>query len=137
MKKTTAKNGPARDVDEYLAGVPKEARVTLEKLRKTIQSAAPMAAEVISYQIPMYKYNGPLVAFAAFPGHCSLFVINKNILKMFEKELQSYKTSGTTIHFTPDKPLPAGLIQKIVKTRIRENAERIVTKKTPIRKVRS
>src|ERR1700704_4333593 len=129
-----AKAIPAKNVDEYLQSLPEVVQGTLKKVRQTIKAAAPKADEVISYQIPMYKFNGPLVAFAAFPGHCSLFVINKNILKMFEKELQSYKTAGTTIHFTPDKPLPAGLIQKIVKTRIRENAERIVTKKTPIRK---
>ena len=124
-----AKTIPAKNVDEYLKSLPVAVQTTLKKVRQTIKASAPKAEEVISYQIPMYKYNGPLVAFAAFPGHCSLFVINKNILEMFDKELQSYKTSGTTIHFTPDKPIPAGLIQKIVKTRIKENEERIAVKK--------
>ncbi len=73
---------------------------------------------------------GPLVHFAAFKDHCSLIVISKNILKTFDKELQSYKTSGTTIHFTPDKPIPAALVQKIVKTRIKENEERYAADKT-------
>jgi len=75
MKKRTSntKSAPAKNVDEYLAGVPKEARATLEKLRKTIKAAAPRATEVISYQMPMYKQNGMLVGFAAFKDHCSLF----------------------------------------------------------------
>ncbi len=64
MKKTT-KTVPARDVDDYLASVPKEARAMLGKLRKTIKAAAPKAKEVISYQIPTYKYHGPLVHFVA------------------------------------------------------------------------
>src|SRR5260370_11791932 len=63
MRKTDAKSAPARNVDEYLAGVPKEARTTLEKLRKTIKAAAPMASEVISYQMPMYKHHGMVVGF--------------------------------------------------------------------------
>ena len=64
-KKTTV----AKDVDEYLARVPKEARTTLEKLRQTIKAAAPMAAEVISYQMPMYKHHGMVIGFAAFKDH--------------------------------------------------------------------
>jgi len=117
------KTTPAKTVDEYLEKVPDNMRDLLEKLRQTIRKAAPKAEEIISYQIPTYKYLGPLVHFAAFKDHCSLVVINKSILKTFEKELQLYKTTGTTIHFTAAKPLPASLVQKIVKIRIKDNEE--------------
>lgn len=117
------KTTPAKTVDEYLEKVPDNMRDLLEKLRQTIRKAAPKAEEIISYQIPTYKYLGPLVHFAAFKDHCSLVVINKSILKTFEKELQLYKTAGTTIHFTAAKPLPASLVQKIVKIRIKDNEE--------------
>lgn len=130
MKKIAAP--PAKNVDEYLAQLPEAVQAVLIKLRHCIRSAAPNADEVISYQIPTYKYNGALVHFAAFEKHCSLFVVNKNILKTFEKELSSYKTSGTTIHFTPDKPLPLSLVQKIVKTRIKENSGRVAAKKSAL-----
>src|SRR6266852_3383235 len=73
MRKTDATGPAARNVDEYLAGVPKKARSTLEKLRRTIKAAAPMAAEVISYQMPMYKHHGMVIGFAAFKNHCSIF----------------------------------------------------------------
>jgi uncharacterized protein YdhG (YjbR/CyaY superfamily) len=119
------KGGPARDVDAYLALLPREVRATLERLRKTIQAAAPKAEESISYRIPTFKYHGPLVFFAAFKGHCSLFVASKSILKAFRSELEPYQTSGTTIHFTADHPLPATLVKRIVKTRIRENEARV------------
>ncbi|MFC0774683.1 iron chaperone [Terrimonas alba] len=117
------KTTPAKTVDEYLEMVPADMKSMLEKLRQTIIKAAPKAEEIISYQIPTYKYLGPLVHFAAFKDHCSLVVINKIILKTLEKELQLYKTTGTTIHFTPAKPLPASLVQKIVKIRIKDNEE--------------
>lgn len=120
----TAETTPAKNVDEYLNVLPVEVRTTLEKVRQAIKAAAPKAEEVISYRIPTYKYMGALIHFAAFENHCSLIVVSKNILNFFSKELQSYKTSGTTIHFTNDKSLPATLIQKIVKMRIKENEER-------------
>ena len=111
----------AQTIDEYLALVHEDQRATLENLRVTIRTAAPMAEECISYRIPCFKYNGPLVFFAAFKNHCSLYVLNKGMLEKFKTELIPYKTSGTTIHFTPDNPLPEELIIKIVKMRIEEN----------------
>lgn len=117
------KPGTSKNVDEYLLRQPVEMQQVLEKLRQAIKKAAPKAEEIISYQIPTYKYYGPLVHFAAFKDHCSLIVVNKDILKTFEKELQSHKTTGTTIHFTPEKPIPAALVQKIVKIRIKENED--------------
>lgn len=120
MKKTDAKSTPAKDVDEYLAGVPKEARATLEKLRKTIKAAAPMASEGISYQMPMYKHHGMVIGFAAFKDHCSIFP-GSAVMDTYKKELERYDTSKGTIRFPANKPVPAALVKKLVKARIREN----------------
>ena len=123
MRKTDAKSAPARDVDEYLAGVPKEARATLEKLRKTIRAAAPMASEVISYQMPMYKHHGMLVGFAAFKNHCSIFP-GSAVMDAHKEELERYDTSKGTIRFPVDQPPPAALVKKLVKARLEENEAR-------------
>ena len=120
---------PAKTVDDYIKALPGDFRSMLEKLRQVIKKAAPKAEEIISYQVPTYKYKGPLIHFAAFKDHCSLIVINKQIIKTFEKELKDYKTTGTTIHFTAAKPLSSSLVQKIVKIRITENEEREIAKK--------
>jgi uncharacterized protein YdhG (YjbR/CyaY superfamily) len=128
MKKTDAKSAPARNVDEYLAGVPKEVRSTLEKLRKSIKAAAPMASEVISYQMPMYKHHGMLVGFAAFKDHCSIFP-GPAVIKAHQEELKGYYTSKGTIRFSAGKPLPAALVKKLVKTRIQENEARASKKR--------
>src|SRR6266850_6122615 len=123
MRKTDAKSAPAKDVDEYLAGVPKEVRATLEKLRKTIKAAAPMASEGISYQMPMYKHHGMVVGFAAFKDHCSIFP-GSAVIDAYKEELSRYDTSKGTIRFPANKPLPAALVRKLVKARIAENGGR-------------
>lgn len=128
MKKDQS-NKPAKSVDDYLAAVPEEARAVLEALRRTIRDAAPKAEEAISYQIPSFKYHGPLVFFAAFKNHCSFYVVSKSIMKTFGSELKPYDTSGTTIHFSAENPLPATLVKKIVKARIEENEARAKKRK--------
>ena len=118
------KKAPAEDVDHYLASVPEEARATLGALRRTIRSAAPEAAEVISYRIPMFYHHGPLVGFAAFEKHCSFFVMSPPVMEAHKEELRPYDTSKGTVRFTTDKPLPAALVRKLVKARIKENEAR-------------
>jgi uncharacterized protein YdhG (YjbR/CyaY superfamily) len=108
-------------VDEYLASLPDDKRTALEKLRKTIRSAAPMATEKISYGMPAFHHRGNLVYYAAFKDHCSLFPGSKKVLADHADELAGFETTKGTIHFTVDEPLPAALIKKIVKERIAEN----------------
>jgi len=81
------------------------------------------ATEAISYGIPAFKYNGPLVWFAAFSNHCSLFP-GASVIKAFKNELKGYKTSKGTIHFPVEKPLPAGLVKKMVKARLAEKTQK-------------
>jgi uncharacterized protein YdhG (YjbR/CyaY superfamily) len=128
MRKADATNPPAKNVDEYLAGVPEKARATLEKLRQTIKAAAPMASEGISYQMPMYKQHGMVVGFAAFKNHCSIFP-GAAVIDAYKKELKPYDTSKGTIRFPVDKPLPATLVKKLVRARIKENEARANRKK--------
>src|SRR5271157_6646653 len=114
------RNLSPKTVDEYLAAVPEPARSTLEKVRAVIRSVVPPeATEVISYRIPMFKYKGVLVAFAAFSNHCSLFP--GALPEAFRDELKGYPTSKGTIQFRVDKPLPATLVKKLVKARIAQN----------------
>jgi hypothetical protein len=79
------------------------------------------ATEAISYGIPVFKYKGPLVWFAAFSNHCSLFP-GASVIKAFANELKGYKTSKGTIHFPVDKALSAALVKKMVKARLAEKA---------------
>ena len=120
---------PIRNLDEYLSGLPENVVVALENLRQTIRSLVPNAEEVISYQIPTFKYLGSLVGFAAFKDHCIFFVMSKAVIQSFQERLKPYKTATATIHFTPEKTLPESLVIAIVKARIRENEELASKKK--------
>jgi uncharacterized protein YdhG (YjbR/CyaY superfamily) len=109
-------------VDDYLAALTEEPRAALEKLRKTIKAAAPQATETISYQMPTFKDHGRfLVSYAAFKNHCSLFPASKAVMEALGKELKPYFSGKGTIRFHADNPLPAALVKKIVKERIKEN----------------
>jgi len=115
-------NVAPKNVDEYLAGVPEPARTTLSKVRAVIRAAVPPdATEAISYRIPTFKYKGPLLGFAAFSNHCSLFPMSSSVVVAFKNELKDFPTSKGTIRFPVDKPLPAALVKKLVKARIAEN----------------
>jgi len=110
-----------RTVEEYLDLFPEAQKTVLEKIRKTIKDAAPMAEESISYGMPGYKLNGVLVYFGGFKNHCSFFPAGNSIIKKFSDELKGYKTSKGTIQFPLDEPLPVSLIKAMVKEKMREN----------------
>jgi len=109
-------------IDEYLAGVrDAEKRAALQKLRQMIHAAAPKATECISYRIPTFRQNGMLVGFGATRNHCAFYLLSSTILEKFKPEVEGYDTSTGTIRFQPEHPLPAALVRKLVKGRIKEN----------------
>lgn len=112
----------AIDVDKYIAGFPKDTQNLLTQLRETIIKAAPGADEVISYQMPAYKYCGMLVYFAGYKNHIGFYPTASGI-EAFKKELSVYKGAKGSVQFPLDKPLPLQLITKIVKFRMKENQE--------------
>jgi uncharacterized protein YdhG (YjbR/CyaY superfamily) len=113
-------------IDEYLARLTVEKRAALEQLRKAIKAAAPLAEECISYQIPAFRLDGKfLVAFGAATNHCSFFP-GAFPIASHKDDLKAYKTSKGTIRFPVERPLPASLVRKLVRTRIAEHARKQV-----------
>jgi uncharacterized protein YdhG (YjbR/CyaY superfamily) len=112
-------NAP-QNIDEYIAGFPENVRGILEKIRLTILRAAPDAEETIKYKIPTFTLNGNLVYFAAFKNQIG-FYATPNGNEAFQEELSSYKQGKGSVQFPLDKPIPFGLISKIVKFRVKEN----------------
>jgi uncharacterized protein YdhG (YjbR/CyaY superfamily) len=112
-----------KNIDEYIAGFPQDIQLKLGEIRRVIKAAAPEAREAISYGMPAFKLNGVLVYFAAFKDHIGFFPTGSGV-SHFEKELEPYHTSKGTVRFSLDKPLPLGLITKIVKFRVKETREK-------------
>ena len=119
--KPAKKIAPAATVDDYLASLPQDVRAALDKLRKTIRAAAPEATELISYQIPLYKHHGHLVAFSASGDFCTFTVMSPALLRKHADDLKGYKLGKASVRFATNKPLPAALVRKLVKARVAEN----------------
>jgi uncharacterized protein YdhG (YjbR/CyaY superfamily) len=121
--KTTAKT-----IDEFIANSPKEVQAILKKIRTTIKRAAPDAEETINYGIPTFTLKGNLVHFAGFKSHIGFYPTPSGIEK-FKKELSVYEGAKGSVKFPLDKPIPYGLIEKIVKFRVKENLEKAEMRK--------
>ncbi|EPG65846.1 hypothetical protein EHQ61_14650 [Leptospira wolffii] len=111
-----------KDIDHYISTFPEDVQEILEGLRAFIRKNAPEAKEKISYQIPTFDFYGNLVHFAAYKNHIGFYPGAKAI-RVFQEELKGFKNSKGTVQFPIEKPLPLGLIGKIVKFRVKENFE--------------
>lgn len=116
-------------VDEYIASQPEAAQGTLRRLRDAIRKALPRAAEVISYNMPTYKWQGAsLLHFAVWKSHYSLYAASESILRAFENDLRGYEIEKGTIRFPLDEPVPEKLIARIAKFRLEEMEDRETSK---------
>jgi uncharacterized protein YdhG (YjbR/CyaY superfamily) len=112
---------PPAAIDAYLASLPADQRAALEQLRATIAAAAPAAEEGFSYSAPAFRYRGrPLVAYLAAKGHCSFFPMNPAVQDAHRAALAGFSMSKGTIHFSPDRPIPAEVVTSIVRARLAE-----------------
>ena len=108
------------NMDGYIAGFPEQIRKKLKEMRTIIRKAAPGAEETINYGVPTFKLNGNLVHFGGFKNHIGFYPAPSGI-EAFKKELSVYEGAKGSVKFPVDKPLPASLITKIVKFRVKEN----------------
>jgi uncharacterized protein YdhG (YjbR/CyaY superfamily) len=113
MKKSVPKS-----VDEYIAAQPEAVQLKLEQVRAAIRRAVPEAVEGIAYRMPGYKLHGkPILYFAGFKEHYSLFAASGTFFTALEDELRGYELRKGTVHFPLTKPVPVKLISRIAKLR--------------------
>ena len=117
-----------KTVDEYLSALPTKTKAILKEVKKTIQQEVPEAEEMISYNIPAFKWHGGLISYAAWKEHISLYP-RSSAMEAAIKELSEYEGSKGTIKFPIDRPIPFNLIKKIVKFRMKQNLEKAKAKK--------
>jgi uncharacterized protein YdhG (YjbR/CyaY superfamily) len=107
-------------VSAYIASYPAPVQKKLEEMRALIRAEAPDAEERISYRLPAYFLNGPLVYFGAFSKPIGFYPTSSGIAA-FEGELTKYKHSKGAVQFPLDKPLTVALIKRMVRFRVKEN----------------
>lgn len=105
-------------VDDYIATQPEALRPKLEQVRAAIRRSVPEAVEGIGYRMPGYKLHGkPLLYFAGFKEHYSLFAASGTFFATLADELKGYELRKGTVHFPLSKPVPVKLISRIAKLR--------------------
>jgi len=88
----------------------------LQRVRSVIRSSLPRGAtETISYKIPAFRHGEVLIWFAAFANHCSIFPTAR-VIEQFKNDLKAFTISKGTVQFPIDKPFPASLLKKMVKS---------------------
>ncbi|MEO8625831.1 MAG: DUF1801 domain-containing protein [Candidatus Limnocylindrales bacterium] len=108
-----------KGVDDYLAALPDDRRKAIEKLRRLTQATCPQAVEVFGYGMPGFKYNRrPLIYFASFTNHMSIFAVGYEPINRHRAELADYELRAGTIHFQPAKPLPDPLLRTMIRERM-------------------
>ena len=111
-----------KTINEFIGSFPGDVQNILEKIRQTIQKAAPKAIETMSYGIPTFDLKGKhLVHFAAFKNHIGFYPTPTGI-KKFKKEISSYTWAKGSVQFPLYKPIPFALVRKIVTFRVKEIA---------------
>jgi uncharacterized protein YdhG (YjbR/CyaY superfamily) len=109
-----------KTVDEYIASFSPEVRTILKKIRLTIRKAAPGAQETISYNMPTFVLKGVLVHFAAFKKHMGFYPPVRGDARL-QKALSIYAGEKGNLRFPFDQPIPYGLIEEVVKLRVKQN----------------
>jgi uncharacterized protein YdhG (YjbR/CyaY superfamily) len=117
------KRSAPENVAAYIAGFPRPVQTVLKRVRRIIRKAVPAADEGISYQIPAYKLTGkPVIYFAAFKEHYSVYPSNARLVAAFKDKLAGYEMSKGTIRFPLSEGVPEKLITDIAKFRAKEVA---------------
>lgn len=107
-----------KSVDEYLAWQSEPVRRKLEQVRAAIRQAVPEAVEGVGYGMPGYKLHGkPMLYFAGFTNHYSLFAASGTFFAALQDELRGYTLRKGTIRFPLDKPVPVQLVSRIARLR--------------------
>ena len=117
-----------KDVDGYISQFPADTQAILRKVRATIRKAAPDAKETISYQMAAFKQHGILVYFAAWKNHIGLYPPISGD-KALEKAAARYAGPKGNLQFPLDEPIPYGLIERLVKLRVKQDSAKAEAKR--------
>jgi uncharacterized protein YdhG (YjbR/CyaY superfamily) len=111
-------------VDAYLAALPTAQARALGDLRAVVAARLPGHIECLSYAMPGFRQAGlkgrMVVGYAAFKRHLGLYPHSGSVIPRID--CTPFKTSRSGVLFTPEHPLPAALVHKIIDLRLVELA---------------
>ncbi|MDO8359826.1 MAG: DUF1801 domain-containing protein [Devosia sp.] len=110
----------AKTVDDYIAAQPPDVAHILERLRETIHKAAPGATETIKYGMPVFRHgDGYIFYLGAWNKHIGLYPIHPQPPGI-EADLAPLRGSKDTAKLVYARPIPYGLVTRIVKARLKQ-----------------
>ena len=110
------------DHDAYIAAAPEPFRPSLIRLRALLARTLPEADEVVAYNMPGFRIGGAIVAsYAAFTKQCGLYLLAGAISEHAEEIAGAgLKATKTGITFSPRKPIPDDLIERLARASRKE-----------------
>jgi uncharacterized protein YdhG (YjbR/CyaY superfamily) len=109
-------------IDSYIQRFPEKVQDILSKIRKLARKAAPEANEVISYGVPAFTNNGPIVYYAGFKNHVGIYPPVRGDAKLVE-DLKPYAGPKGNLKFPLDEKIPWALIKRVIKHHVRRDEE--------------
>ncbi|WP_335964464.1 DUF1801 domain-containing protein [Galbibacter sp. PAP.153] len=112
-----------KDVDAYIAHADKDGHAIMETLQETIKTTVPEAEEVISWNVPIYKYYGILAGFNIFKQHVTFGIdtLTEEDHKILKEK--GYKTGKKTIQIKFNQKVPTTIIKKLLKSQAEINKQ--------------
>jgi uncharacterized protein YdhG (YjbR/CyaY superfamily) len=110
-----------REVDEWFDALEPDRREALLALRHRIRELVPEATERISYRVPTFVLDGPLVALNASKSGLSLITMRPDLLAAMRESLDGVAWSGSTLRFRPGAPLPDEVLRAVITARVEQN----------------
>lgn len=107
------------DIDAYIATFPSNVQESLQQIRTLIREVAPDAVEAMKYRIPTFVLGRNLVHFAAYENHIG-FYPTPSAITAFASDFKDYVHAKGSVQFPLSRPIPFGLIRRMVEYRVRE-----------------
>ncbi len=110
------------DHDAYIVAAPEAFRPLLAALRKQLSALLPDAEEVMMYNMPGFRVGSAMIAgYAAFSKQCGLYLAPGAIAANADAiAAAGLKATKTGVTFSPRKPIPAKLVDSLVRASRKE-----------------
>jgi uncharacterized protein YdhG (YjbR/CyaY superfamily) len=112
-----------KTVDEYIQSSVPQSQGIMEQIKGLIEATVPDAEGGISWNVPIYKFNGILAGFDVAKSHVSFGIdsLNEGTRKLLEAK--GYKTGKSTIQIKFNQEVPTTEIIQLIKEQLKMNSK--------------
>lgn len=109
------------DIDEFLSGLEPADREVIQHICQIVVGIVPEAHPGRSYGMAAYRAAGkPLLGFTASKAHLSMHPFSPAVVEAVADDLSDFSLSKGTVRFSAPRPVPDGVVERIVRLRMAE-----------------